>query len=62
MNRIFLLILGLLLVAGGIFGIVMTVMAAIFMEYGRVIFYLTIALSSFSLSCIPFMKIKESKF
>jgi len=60
-NRIRLLLLGILLIAGGVFAIVMTVMAAIFMEYGRLFFYMTLAVVCLALSAIAFLKLKENR-
>ncbi|MBR4290387.1 MAG: hypothetical protein IKT52_07085 [Oscillospiraceae bacterium] len=61
MNKALLLLFGILLIAGGVFSIVMTIMAAIFMEYGRVFFYMTIAVVCLALSVTLFMKLKESQ-
>lgn len=61
MNRILLLLLGILLIAGGVFAIAMTVMAAIFMEYGRVFFYMTLAVVCLALSAVAFLKLKENR-
>ena len=61
MNKIFRVVLLLLFVAGAVLGIVMTVMAARFMEYGRFIFYMTIAIVCGILAVITLLKLKEKQ-
>ena len=59
MNKTLLILFGVLLLAGGIFTIVMTVMAAIFMEYGRFIFYMSLAFVCFGCALVLFLKLKD---
>ena len=47
--------------AGGVFGLVMTIVAFQFMEYGRVIFYLIIAVLCIEFAVLAAMKAKRSK-
>ena len=61
MGKVLLILVGFLCVAGGIFGIVMAVMAVRFMEYGRVIFYLTLAILCIELAVVLFMKGKNCR-
>ena len=61
MRKVLLLILGLLGLSGTVFGIVMTVMAFRFMEYGRVVFYLVITIVCVELVIISAMKIKHKE-
>ena len=61
MRKVLFLILGLLGLAGAVFGIVMTVIAFRFMEYGRVIFYLVITIACIELVIISLMKIKHKE-
>lgn len=61
MNKLLWSFLGILFLAGGIFGIVMLVMAAIFMEYGRVVFYMAIAFICLPLAVDSFLKLKDPK-
>ena len=61
MRKMLLLILGLLGLAGTVFGIVMTVMAFRFMEYGRVVFYLVITIVCIELVIISATKIKHKE-
>ena len=49
MKKWFTFVLMVLCLAGGVFGLIMTVMAARFMEYGRFLFYGTIFLFCLSL-------------
>ena len=51
----------ILCLAGAVFGIVMTVMAFRFMEYGRVVFYLVITIVCIELVIISAMKIKHKE-
>ena len=61
MNKI-LLIAGLILCLGvGIFAAVMTVMAAIFMEYGRVVFYMCLACICLPLAVVCFLNLRNRK-
>lgn len=61
MRKVLLLILGLLGLAGTVLGIVMTVMAFRFMEYGRVVFYLVITIVCIELVIISAMKTKHKE-
>ena len=61
MGKILWAILGLLCLAGAIFGAVMTVMAVRFMELGRVIFYGVIAIFCLEAAIIAFMKLRRPK-
>ena len=61
MSKVLFIILGLLGLAGAVFGIVMTVMAFRFMEYGRVIFYLVITIVCIELAVLSFMKLKHKE-
>ena len=61
MRKVLFVILGLLCLAGAVFGIVMTVMAFRFMEYGRVVFYLVTTIVCIELVIISLMKIKHKE-
>ena len=61
MNKILWIILGLLCLAGAVFGIVMTVMAVRFMELGRVIFYGVIAVLCIEGTVLAFLKLRRPK-
>ena len=61
MNKVFRIILLLLFAAGAVFSIVMTVMAARFMEYGRFFFYMIIAVIGVVLAFITLLKLKEAQ-
>jgi len=61
MRKVLFLILGFVGLAGAVFGIVMTVMAFRFMEYGRVVFYLVITIVCIELVIISLMKIKHKE-
>lgn len=61
MNKVLRIILLLLFAAGAVFSIVMTVMAARFMEYGRFFFYMTIAVVCVVLAFITLLKLKEAQ-
>lgn len=47
--------------AGGIFSLGMTIVAFQFMEYGRVIFYLVLAVFCIEFAVLAAMKMKRSK-
>ena len=51
----------ILCLAGAVFGIVMTVMAFRFMEYGRVVFYSVIAIACLEAGIIAFTKLRRQK-
>ena len=59
MWKFFWSILMLSSLAGAVFSVVMLVVAAKFMEYGRVIFYLTIAIICIEVGVISFLKLKN---
>jgi hypothetical protein len=59
MRKLFWIILMLSCIAGAVFSVVMLIMAARFMEYGRVIFYLTIAIICIEVDVISFLKLKN---
>ena len=54
-------LLAFICAAGGVFGLVMTIVAFQFMEYGRVIFYLIIAVLCIEFAVLAAMKAKSSK-
>jgi ABC-type branched-subunit amino acid transport system permease subunit len=60
MNKILWLILAVAMLAAAVFGIVMTVMAVRFLEYGRVIFYGLIAIVCLEIMVIALLKSKNS--
>lgn len=60
MNKVLWLILAVAMLAAAIFGIVMTVMAVRFLEYGRVIFYGLIAIVGLEIMVIALLKSKNS--
>lgn len=59
MSKILSILTGVLCVAVVVFSVVMTVMAAIFMEYGRVIFYMCVVCISLPLAVISVMRLKN---
>ena len=61
MSKVLWFILGLLGLAGAVFGVVMTVMAVRFLELGRVIFYGVIAIACLEVAFIAFMKLRRPK-
>ena len=54
-------LLAFICTAGGVFCLVMTIVAFQFMEYGRVIFYLIIAVLCIEFAVLAAMKAKSSK-
>ena len=54
-------LLAFICAAGGVFGLAMTIVAFQFMEYGRVIFYLIIAVLCIEFAVLAAMKAKRSK-
>ena len=61
MRRILQIVLMLACVAAGIFGIVMTIMAVRFIEFGRVIFYLLMSIISLECAVLLIMSLRKSK-
>ena len=61
MGKILWIILGVLCLAGAVFGAVMTVMALRFLELGRVIFYGVIAIACLEIAVIAFLKLRRPK-
>ena len=61
MRNVLWIIRGLLCLAGGIFCIVMTIMALRFMEYGRTIFYLIIGIFCVEATVVSLMKTRNSQ-
>ena len=61
MNKTLWLILGIACLAAAVFGTVMTVMAIQFMEFGRMLFYGTIAFIGFEVAIFAFLKLKATK-
>ena len=61
MNKTLWLILGITCLAAAVFGTVMTVMAIQFMEFGRMLFYGTIAFIGFEVAILAFLKLKAPK-
>ena len=59
MRKLFLTVLALLCLAGAVASVVMLVMAVRFLEYGRVIFYLTIAAVCIEVGVISVLKLKN---
>lgn len=53
--------LGIICLAAAIFGTVMTIMAIRFMEFGRMLFYGTIAFVCFEVAVFAFLKLKAPK-
>ena len=54
-------LLAFICAASGVFSLVMTIVAFQFMEYGRVIFYLIIAVLCIEFAVLAAMKAKSSK-
>jgi len=54
-------LLALVCAAGGIFGLGMTIVAFQFMEWGRVIFYLVLAVFCIEFAVLAAIKAKRSK-
>jgi len=54
-------LLAFICAASGVLGLVMTIVAFQFMEYGRVIFYLIIAVLCIEFAVLAAMKAKRSK-
>jgi len=61
MSKVLWTVLALVCAAGSIFGLVMTVMAFRFMEYGRVVFYLVITIGCIELAILSLMKSKHKE-
>ena len=61
MNRILWIVLGGICLASAIFGTVMTIIAIQFMEFGRMLFYGTIAFIGFEVAVFAFLKLKAPK-
>lgn len=61
MSKFFRIVLMLACIAGGIFGIIMTIMAVRFMEFGRVIFYLLMSIISLECAVLLIMSLRKSK-
>ena len=61
MNKTLWIILGLVFLAGAVFGIVMTVMAVRFMELGRVVFYGAISIACLEAVFLIIMKLRRPK-
>ena len=61
MSKILWIILGLLSLAGAVFGIVMTFMAVRFIELGRVVFYGVIAVLCLEGAVLAFLKLRRPK-
>ena len=61
MSKIFRIVLMLVCIATAIFGIVMTVMAVRFLEYGRVIFYGLISVFCLEFAILLFFRLRNSK-
>lgn len=59
MSKLLLSILMLACLAGAVFSVVMLVMAAQFLEYGRVVFYLTLGIVCIEAGIITFVKLKR---
>ena len=61
MSKVLWGILAFVCAAGGILFLGMTIVALQFMEYGRVIFYLTLAIFSIEFAVLAALKLKDTK-
>ena len=61
MSKIFRIVLMLACIAAAIFGIIMTIMAVRFMEFGRVIFYLLMSIISLEFAVLLIISLRKCK-
>lgn len=61
MNKFLRITLGIICLVAAIFCTVMTVVAIRFMEFGRMLFYGTLAFLSFEVAILAFLKLKAPK-
>ena len=61
MNKAVWIVLVIVCLAAAVFGTVMTVTAIQFMEFGRMLFYGTIAFIGFEVAVLAFLKLKPPK-
>lgn len=61
MNKTLWIVLAVVCLAAAVLGTVMTVMAIQFMEFGRMLFYGTIAFIGFEIAVLAFLKLRPPK-